>query len=283
MQAYSTWIPMDYRDSLWNGDFFKILNKIGFVNKSTNMKIVTPKLSPYATIPSGRGIFDIDFKWNKDFYGTTYFNMMHDWANNINLSFRVSPLKNTGYNYSLWDYGTYNATWFNFIPLYNNSFFINILNGPSYPYQQGQPLPIIINKEPEDIALGDYLMAVVGFFPSGKNYQGDFTYLFWQRYWTTRGYESDHPRENNYIFFPTKKISDFKPYCNSSNYPRTINTNLNKYVLTKMPWGNNVLDNLFLATVKPSLISPGSTFTYNNKTYLLLFNNFVMEVENAIL
>ena len=287
MQAYSTWLPVagpnTDTEGMWSGKFLQDISKLGFIDKDTGGKIHLPKEDHTYNWWTRRD-YDINFKWSKDFYGTNYFRIYFSTFNNYHgFSFNCYPYKNNQSSYGLHsstEGGPAFPMWFNFIPLVNNSFFINIVDGPSYP-DTTQPLPIIVNKETTDLQKNDYITGIIGFFPTGKNYQSDFTYIYWCRGWDR--YSSSTPFEINQILFPAGYVNDFKPYCNSPAYPRTINTDLNKYVLTKIPWGNNILDNLFLATVKPTSINPGSTFVYNNKTYLLLFNNFVMEVENAIL
>ena len=49
--------------------------------------------------------------------------------------------------------------------------------------------------------------------------------------------------------------------------------------MTKIPHFDGFLDNLFLLTVKPTSLQTNDYFTVNNKTYLLLFNNYAVEVE----
>ena len=274
MQHYETWIPMNYQDDLWNGQFLRNISKLGFIDKDTNAKIKYPKKELYGT--SYRGLYDINFKWSKDFYGTCYFNMVHDSYNNLYFTFNCQPFKNTNTETGLWDYGTTNPLWFNFISLANNGFFINTCSGPNYN-DSTQPLPIIVDKEIEDLARGDYIHGMVGFFPIAKNNQFDFTYIHYGRWYAH--YSWLNPEEANDFLYPTRCTKNFTTYGNSTSYPRTIDVNTNNIMLIKMPWGETYLENLFLTTMKPASLKPGNTFAYNNKNYLLLFNNFVVEVE----
>lgn len=265
-----------------NGNIIDDFNKLGFVDYEHH---------GYINKPVQKRVRETDYfpawsrkiKWKNDTTNNLYFLLHSPGSNDYGDSYTFSLQIKNGYN----SYGinqpvtayNFNITCFQFIPLINGGFLLDACHGPSFGTRLTDPIPpFSMNITYDTVRPSDNYGTIVCVSPSKDSQSSEFLY-FCNGMWYYPGASHEHPSKNpwNNIFY-NKKCDNVTVY-NDEQGSRTINTNIsNKYIMTKIPHFDGFLDNIYLMTSKPASLQVNDYFTIDNKTYLLLFNNFVVEV-----
>ena len=278
MQYFGKWYDIGpFTGEFENLDVLKDFSKMGFVDYYTHGFITKPKIENPDDPVSKE--WSKQIKWKEDVNNPAYFYVYYVGNNSYysRLFFRKKRDKNNyaiNYRLSCWNspyyyFQTGGPVCIQFINLINGGFLLDICQGPSFGTETTDPIPpFSMNKNNNNLLSGDSLSTIVGLSPVKDSQSKEFIYLV-----RGRGRSTYDGIEYN------MKHDDLTVYSDEQG-SRTINTNIpNKYIMTKIPHFDGFLENLFLLTVKPASLQPDDYFTVNNKTYLLLFNNYAVEVE----
>lgn len=288
MQYFGKWYKWDPNDE--NSDYrtqkvLKDFFKMGFVDYYTHGYIAPAKVNYAIDSRTGETYpthWEKFIKWKEDVNSSIYFNVYFPYNNSYpqRLFLRERIDKN---NYCINQQLSCRITYYDFciqhITLANGGFLLDICQGPSFGNNLPETIPpFSMNITYDTVHPSDSYGTIVGVSPFKDSQSSEFLY-FGRGMWYYPGSSHEHPEKRpwNNIFY-NKKCDNITVY-NDEQGSRTINTNIsNKYIMTKIPHFDGFLDNIYLMTSKPTSLQVNDYFTINNKTYLLLFNNFVVEV-----
>lgn len=209
-----------------------------------------------------------------------------------------------------------------FIPLKNGGFLLNVQAQASYNYDRYKEiirpnLPLVIRGEKSDYVpffsqlyddCGYNSYVLIGIPPSNKSALSSYLYIS-QKYninssssytnmqGSTSFYNADRDvtkaAQRPYFIISTPGSAPFKgliPMCSSNTTsqgsmldPLYLDFNPNTCVLTKAPYENGFIDNLYIMTTCPRSKSQGTTtkgdfFSFEGRNFVNVFGNMVLEL-----
>lgn len=223
----------------------------------------------------------ICFRWKKDTTNKNYFKYGKE--NGPAYSSTLEFDWNNGSNYE--QFITYRNDWFDgsrtiiFIPLKNNNFILQQFN-----FRENITPSFVTLNQASKIYQDGYEAQngkTIISFQNLSSYIFPFCYIK-HRYWGRGGY-----LQTPYQSFILQNVENFdlNKFCNkywSSSTDLTIhsynNINQNICTLVRVPYENTFFDGLYLCTTYPCDQIEGKVFSFNGRSFLGVYENFVVEL-----
>ncbi len=285
MNYFAKWYPYRVTGSEWeDGTVIKTFRDFGFVDRYTGNYIQS--IMPSEKKGTYENKYSREIKWKTDNFNNFYFRPYFNTGSGFSL---YTPTAN---NIEFWSQGEYyvgpGSMCLYFLPLKDNGFFLTTCSGPVSFGDDSQiyPLTYLLNYTYDEFNSwdhrGDKVFSVVGIpITQGEN-QGGLIYLHWGLYhYGGSGHYNDYTSYYHDIFLSSNRYNDFQSFSDTATNKRTILNDNSNFIFSKIPLQNSFMDNLYIATQVPNNILPGSFFSIDNKNYLLIFDNLVIQLKEG--